>query len=163
MKNEHLKIVTLKVDELTPYENNAKLHPQEQIEELKKSIQENGFCDPIAVWGKDNIIVEGHGRLIACKELGYTEVDCIRLDHLTEEQRRSYTLTHNKLTMNTPFDSAILDVELEELQEVGVDVIGFEDIETEEVELDEFFEESEPKEKEPKTIQCPHCGELIEI
>lgn len=136
--NTNLKIVKLGVDELTPYKNNAKTHPREQIEQIKASIEENGFCDPIAVWGADNIIVEGHGRLIACKELGIEKVECIRLDHLTDEQRRAYTLTHNKLTMNSGFDDELLSLELEELQELEVDVIGFE--------FDEFSEETETKE-----------------
>jgi ParB-like chromosome segregation protein Spo0J len=134
---KHLEIVVLGVDELTPSERNAKLHPREQIEEIKQSVIDNGFNDPIAVWGENNLIVEGHGRWIACKELGFKEVECIRLDHLTEEQRRAYTLTHNKLTMNSGFDEELLELELEELQEIGVDVIGFE--------LDEETPEEKPE------------------
>ena len=65
--------------------------------------------------GDNNIIVEGHGRLAAAKELGYKELDCIRLDHLTDEERRAYTLTHNKLTMNTDFDIDILDEEIKNI------------------------------------------------
>lgn len=163
MKNQPLKIVTLGIDELTPYKNNAKLHPREQIEQIKQSISDNGFCDPVAVWGKDNIVVEGHGRLIACKELGFTEIDCIRLDHLTEAQRRAYTLTHNKLTMNSGFDNVMLTLELDELQELETEVIGFDFGDTEEIDIDSFFEEAEQKEKEPKTMVCPHCGEVIEL
>lgn len=130
MKQPELKIITLNIDELTPYKNNAKLHPTEQIEQIKESIIENGFNDPIAIWGDNNIIVEGHGRYIALQELGIDKVPCIRLDHLTEEQRRAYTLTHNKLTMNSGFNEELLDLELDELQEIGVDVIGFEETET---------------------------------
>lgn len=148
MQKEQLKIVKIEIDKITPYKNNAKLHPREQIEQIKQSIIENGFNDPIAVWGEGNIIVEGHGRLIACKELGYKEIECIRLDHLTEEQRKAYTLTHNKLTMNSGFDEELLELELEELQGLGVDVIGFEfeddeDEEATEVEQDEIPEVDE--------------------
>lgn len=57
-----MEIIKINLSELTPYENNAKLHPEEQIEQIKKSIEQFGNDDPIAVWGKDNIIVEGHGR-----------------------------------------------------------------------------------------------------
>lgn len=164
MKTEQLKIVTLNIDDLTPNERNAKLHPREQIEQIKESIKENGFNDPVAVWGDKNIVVEGHGRLIACKELGFTTIDCIRLDHLTDEQRRAYTLTHNKLTMNSGFDNELLELETEELAELGVDVIGFE-LETtdSDIDIDGFFEDAEPKEKEPKQMQCPHCGEWFEV
>lgn len=119
-----MEIVKLKIDELKPYEKNAKIHTQEQIEQIKASIEEFGMCDPIGVWSDDNIIVEGHGRLQALKEMGFDEVDCIRLDHLTDEQRKSYTLAHNKLTMNTGFDFDILQKELDEL-ELDMGEFGF--------------------------------------
>ena len=153
MKNQPLKIVTLGIDELTPYKNNAKLHPREQIEEIKQSIEENGFCDPVAVWGKDNIVVEGHGRLIACKELGFTEIDCIRLDHLTEEQRRAYTLTHNKLTMNSGFDDELLALELGDLQELEIDVIGFDEI--------EMQDDTQPTERDDLSEKVAEVFEVI--
>ena len=105
-----LKIEYVDIDSIKPYKNNAKLHPQEQIEQIKKSIEQFGMDDPIGIW-KDEI-VEGHGRLIACKELGYAEVPIIRLDHLTDEERKAYTLAHNKLTMNSDFDIDILNDEL---------------------------------------------------
>ena len=91
---ERLKVEYLNIDELKPYKNNAKIHTAEQIEQIKNSIQKFGMNDPIAI-GKDNLIVEGHGRLIACKELNITEVPIIRLDHLTDEERKA--LVSNKV------------------------------------------------------------------
>lgn len=110
-----MEIVNIKINKLKLYEKNAKTHPKENIEAIKKSIQKYGFSDPIGVWGKQNIIVEGHGRYLACKELGIDEVPCIRLDHLTDEERREYTLMHNKTTMMSDFDFDLLGEELPEL------------------------------------------------
>lgn len=155
-----MEIIKLKINELTPYENNAKVHTDEQIEQIKKSIELFGMNDPIGVWGKDNIIVEGHGRLEALKELGYNEVECIRLDHLTDEERKAYTLAHNKINMNTDFNFTLLDEELADIETINMEDFGF--IEAEDIDLDDFFEESKPKEKEPKKIQCPKCGEWFE-
>ena len=84
--NKNLKIEYVPIETIKAYERNAKLHPQEQIQQIKNSILEFGFNDPIAVW-KDNEIIEGHGRLIAAKELGLTEIPIIRLDDLTDQQR----------------------------------------------------------------------------
>jgi site-specific DNA-methyltransferase (adenine-specific) len=99
------------------------MHPAEQIEQIKKSIEKFGMDDPIGIW-KDEI-VEGHGRLIACKELGYTEVPIIRLDHLTDEERKAYTLAHNKLTMNSDFDIDILNDELMNFDTIDMSDFGF--------------------------------------
>lgn len=129
-----MEIIKLKLVDLTPYHSNAKEHPREQIEQIKKSIKKFGNNDPIAVWGEKNIIVEGHGRLMALKELGYEEVECIRLDHLTEEERRAYTLAHNQLTMNTGWDDELLKIELDDLSDFDMSDFGFsiDDIEVDE-------------------------------
>ena len=121
-----LKIEYVDINSIKPYKNNAKIHPREQIEQIKKSIEQFGMDDPIGIW-KDEI-VEGHGRLIACKELGHKEVPIIRLDHLTDEERKAYTLAHNKLTMNSDFDLEALDKELEDL-DIDLSKYGFEEIE----------------------------------
>jgi DNA modification methylase len=121
-----LKIVSVPLSEIKPFAKNAKLHPKEQVAQIVASIKEYGFNDPIAI-SEDNEIIEGHGRLLAVKELGYTEVPCIRLSHLTESQRRAYILAHNNLTMNTGFDTDILLGELAFLKDNAEDIsaIGF--------------------------------------
>lgn len=152
-----MEIIKIKIEDLKPYEKNAKIHTREQIEQIKNSIKQFGMNDPVAVWGENNLIIEGHGRLQALKELNYDEVECIRLDHLTDEERKAYTLAHNKLTMNTDFDFDLLNFELEDIENIDMADFGF--IKMEDINLDDFFEEKEEKEKkdEPKQIQCPHC------
>lgn len=122
-----MEIVTLKIDSLTMHKGNAKLHPQEQIDQIKESIKLYGFNDPIGIWGKKNTIVEGHGRYMAAKELGMDEVPCVRLDHLSDKQRREYMLVHNQTTMNSGWDFDLLDDELESLDFDGFD-FGFDSL-----------------------------------
>lgn len=120
-----MKIEKIDIHKIKPYENNAKLHPLEQIEQIKKSILEFGNNDPIAV-DENNIIIEGHGRLLALQELDYEEVEIIRLSHLTDEQKKAYILAHNKLTMNSGFDIDILELELDEIVSIDMSDFGFE-------------------------------------
>ena len=146
-----LKVDYIPIEQLKPYEKNAKIHTPEQIEQIKNSIREFGMNDPIGIWGKDNLIVEGHGRLIACKELGFDEVPVIRLDSLTDEQRRAYTLVHNQTTMNTGFDIDILNEELESI-DLDMTSYGFDDIQIDDIEEEkEIIEDEVPEvQEEPK-------------
>ena len=120
-----MQIVKININDLKPYEKNAKLHPRKQIEQIKNSIEQFGMNDPIGVWGDENIIVEGHGRLEAVKELGFSEVECIRLDHLTDEERKAYTLAHNQINMNSGFDFDILGGELDDILNIDMEDFGF--------------------------------------
>lgn len=85
-----LKIEYLPVKALKPYEKNTRKHQKIDVDNIARSIEKYGMNDAIGIWGEENIIVEGHGRLMACKKLGMKEVPCVRLDHLTDEQRREY-------------------------------------------------------------------------
>ena len=146
---EKLKVEYVDINSIKPYERNAKLHPKEQIEQIKKSIEQFGMNDPIGIW-KDEI-VEGHGRLIALKELKYKEIPIIRLDHLTDEERRAYILAHNKLTMNSDFDMGLLEDELNEILNIDMNDFGFNfDLEPMEDELDK--QEIEEREYQVKII-----------
>ena len=121
---ENLKIESLDIDEIKLYEKNSKRHPKKQIEQIKKSIQEFGFNDPIAI-DENNTIIEGHGRYEALKQLGYKNVECIRLSHLNEEQKKAYILVHNKLNMETGFDDSILFEELNDIIDIDMEDFGF--------------------------------------
>ena len=90
--------------ELVPYAGNAKVHTDEQISEICESIKEFGFSDPVGAWHDADghaVIVEGHGRVLAARELGMDTVPVVWLDHLDDEGRRAYGLVHNQLTMDT--------------------------------------------------------------
>lgn len=119
-----LRIEYLPVDSLTPYEGNTRKHAPEDIDQIKASIEACGFNDPIAIWGDKNIIVEGHGRLIAAKELGMKTVPCIRLDHMTDTQRRDYAIRHNRTAELSEWDFAKLEEEIAALEIEGVDLSG---------------------------------------
>ena len=116
-----LKIEYLSPEELRPYANNAKLHPDSQIEQIANSIKEFDFADPIGIWG-DNEVVEGHGRLLAALRLGLDSIPVIRLDHLTDEQRRAYALAHNQTTLTSGWDAEKI---LEEIGRLTIDVEQF--------------------------------------
>ena len=163
-----MKLEKVNIDNIRMYENNAKEHPDWQIEQIKNSIQEFGYNDPIAI-DENNTIIEGHGRYLALKELGYAGIEVIRLNNLTEEQKTAYAIVHNKLTMNTEFNIDKLKYELNKLEiaEFDLNLLGFNDYElenimnAEEVDLDEFFQEEEQEKKEEKIKVCPHCGKEI--
>jgi ParB-like chromosome segregation protein Spo0J len=119
-----MEIVKVRIEDIIPYENNVKQHPKEQIEQIKKSISELGNNDPIAI-DENNVIIEGHGRLIALQELGYKVAECIVIDGLSEEQKNAYRLIHNKLTMNSGFDLRGLEEELNKIKSMDMSQFDF--------------------------------------
>lgn len=118
----------IRVEDLTPYEHNARHHEPVDIDAIAKSIEAFGFNDPVGVWGPNNIIVEGHGRVMAAKQLGLKEVPCIRLDDLTDEQRRAYGLAHNKTAEISTWDAEMLPLELQDLPTYDMTAFGFDDV-----------------------------------
>lgn len=154
-----MKIEKISIDKIKPYENNAKLHPPEQIEQIKKSIKEFGNNDPIAI-DENDVIIEGHGRCEALKELGFKEVEVIRLTHLNNEQKKAYILAHNKLTMNTGFDYDILSLELSKITDFDMSDFGFD-------ELDLKFDEDKKiiKDEVPDIPKAPRTkpGEIYKM
>ncbi|MGL5962757.1 MAG: ParB/Srx family N-terminal domain-containing protein [Cetobacterium sp.] len=168
---KELKIEKMKVGDITKYKNNSKKHPQWQIEQLKKSISEFGFLDPIAIDG-DNVIIEGHGRLEALVQLGIEDIPVIKIEHLSEMGKRAYIIAHNKINQNTGFDIDILKEEIDFIRSFKNDFdfikMGFDHEEMEFYINENLFKNDEdydldkiesPSSKEEKT--CPHCGGII--
>lgn len=146
MKSICLEIENIKISLISENKNNSKLHPKSQIEKIKNSIDAFGFNDPIAV-DEQFMIIEGHGRFKAAKELGMEVVPIIQLSHLSELEKKQYILAHNKLTLETGFDEELLRIELERIAELGgdLDLTGFDAIELEElqIETEDILEEHE--------------------
>ena len=120
----NLKIEYIDISELSEYQGNAKEHPKKQVEQIAESIRQFGFNDPIAI-DENGTIIEGHGRLLAARLLAMDKVPCIRLEGLTDEQKRAYTLVHNQLTMNTGFDIQQLEIELDSITNIDMGVFEF--------------------------------------
>ena len=116
------------IDRLIPYVRNARTHSKEQILQLRASLREFGFVNPVIV-DKDLNIIAGHGRVLAAKEEGITEVPCVFAEHLTEAQKRAYIIADNRLALNAGWDTELLSVELSELQGADFDIslLGFDD------------------------------------
>ena len=116
------------VDKLIPYARNSRTHNDEQIAQIMASIKEFGFTNPILI-GSDNVIIAGHGRLLAAQRLGMTEVPVIRLPHLTETQRRALVIADNRIALNAGWDEKMLALEIGELKDEDFDLanLGFTD------------------------------------
>ncbi len=157
---QELKVIYLPLSDLTPDKMNAKEHPEEQVEQIKESIREFRMCDPIGIAGEENLIIEGHGRYMALKELGVKEAPCIRLDHLdTKEKRKAYALVHNKTTMNSGFDVKLLEANLAEIKTIDMELYGFE-LEKEPIDtVEDDFEGELPEEPKSKYGDIYQCGD----
>ena len=107
--------------DLIPYINNSRKHSDDQVSQIAASIKEFGWTNPILVDG-DNGIIAGHGRIMAAKKLGMTEVPVIELAHLSKEQRKALIIADNKLALNSDWDTNLLSIELADLQELGFDL-----------------------------------------
>ncbi len=132
------------VDKLIPYINNARTHSPEQVKKLRASLREFGFINPVIV-DRDFNVIAGHGRILAAKEEGITEVPCVFADHLTEAQKKAYIIADNRMAMDAGWDEELLRVEIEALEAADFDPLltGFD-----ESELSKLFETA----MKPKTM-----------
>lgn len=128
MKKHDPKIEMISTTQLVPFAKNSRTHSDEQVAQVAASIKEFGFTNPILV-DDENVIIAGHGRLLAAQRLGLDDVPCIRLSHLDETQRRAYVIADNKLALNAGWDNELLGLELGDLKSLEYDVslTGFTD------------------------------------
>ncbi len=118
------------IDKLVPYARNARTHSKEQILQLRASLREFGFVNPVIV-DRDLNIIAGHGRILAAKEEGIADVPCVFAEHLTDAQKRAYIIADNRLALNAGWDAEMLSVEIADLQGADFDIslLGFDDAE----------------------------------
>lgn len=121
MSKTTTKLEMVKVSELIPYVNNARTHSQEQVNKLRSSLREFGFVNPVIIDADKNVIA-GHGRLMAAKEEGITEVPCVLVDYLTEAQKKAYILADNRYAQDAGWDEELLRLEIEALEGMDFDV-----------------------------------------
>ena len=138
---------TIRIDELIPYENNAKIHGPDQIEQLRRSLREFGFVSPVLI-DEDKNLIAGHGRVEAARAEGMIEVPYVMVSELSEAQRRAYIIADNRLAETGEWDAARLKFEMEELSSLSFDtaLTGFtmDEIETSPVSA---YERSKPDSK----------------
>ena len=132
------------VSKLIPYVNNARTHSAEQVMKLRSSLREFGFINPVIIDREYNVIA-GHGRIMAAKEEGITEVPCVFVDYLTEAQKKAYILADNRMAMDAGWDEELLRIEIESLKDMdfNVGLTGFS-----EDELAELYGEDKQSEVE---------------
>lgn len=126
--NQAKKIENVSTDDLMPYARNSRTHSETQVAQVAASIQEFGFTNPVLI-DVDNMLIAGHGRVMAAKKLGLKTVPAIRLGYLSEAQKRAYVIADNKLAINAGWDDEMLALELSELQDLDFDLAltGFDD------------------------------------
>ena len=124
-----LKIEKIKIDEIKEYENNSKTHTSEQIQKIKYSISKFGYLQPILI-DENNMILAGHGRYRALKELKYKEIPVIRHEHLIDTEKTAFSIADNSITMMTGFDEDLLKFQLNELEIEGfdTDLLGLDEL-----------------------------------
>ena len=151
----------MKVEDLIPYINNPR-NNENAVDKVASSIAEFGFKNPIFV-DKNNVVVNGHTRLLASKKLGLKEVPVIVIDDLNDTQIKAFRIADNKVAEYSKWDYDLLNIELEQLEELDFSMsdFGISTFEPIEFEIDEDIEEileEEYEEPPKKTCTCPNCG-----
>ena len=154
-----MEIVNKKVSELIPYENNPRKN-DEAVDYVAKSISEFGFKVPIVI-DKDNVVVAGHTRLKAAKQLKIKEVPCIVANDLTDEQVKAFRLADNKVSERASWDYDLLDIELNDITGLDMEDFGFIEHTIDWDSIDEISEKNYEKPESGK-LRCPLCNGVDE-
>lgn len=155
------QLVTRRIAELRPYPRNARTHSKKQVRQIADSIERFGFTNPVLV-SDDGEIIAGHGRVLAAKLLGMTEVPTLALSHLSDAERRAYVIADNKLALNAGWDSELLAIELQGLIDLDFDIelTGFSLAEIDLV-LDEAREASVETPSGPDDVVPDYPGQVV--
>ena len=154
-----MEIIYKNIDELIPYENNPRLN-DEAVEYVKNSIKEFGFKVPVVI-DKDNVIIAGHTRIKASKELRIKDIPCIIADDLTEEQVKAFRLADNKVSEKSMWDYTKLDEELNNILDIDMSLFDF-DINNNDVGIERIDLSNKEFEKYEIIITCQNEIELEE-
>lgn len=149
------KIEYINTEELVPYKKNSRTHSEEQIKQISESMKEFGFTNPILI-DEENEIIAGHGRVLGAKKLGIESVPCIRLEGLTEAQKKAYIIADNKIALNSGWNEDILKMEILDLkdEDFKIGLLGFSDSE-----LDKLLDVDEEIEQEAEVEFTEVLGE----
>jgi len=155
------QIEHIDIKKLIPYARNSRTHSDIQVSQIAASIKEFGFTNPVLITDECDIIA-GHGRVLAAKKLGYDKVPCIKLDYLTETQRRALVIVDNSIALKSDWNYDMLSVEIDELndQKFDVSLLAFTNEELSELvgsPEDPVDNELKADEKETETCICPKC------
>ena len=163
------KVERRPINGLIPYARNSRTHSDEQVAQIAASMKEWGWTNPVLV-DEDGGIIAGHGRIMAARKLGMTEVPLMVAQGWTEAQKRAYVIADNKLALNAGWDNDLLKLEVHALDEAEFDLtnLGFNGAELDLLMFDENFEpgsendQGKLDELSPKMVCCPNCGETFD-
>lgn len=165
------KIEYIEINKLIPYARNSRTHSDVQIMQIAGSIKEFGFTNPVLI-DADNMIIAGHGRVMAAQKLSIRDIPCIRLGHLTEAQKKAYVIADNKIALNAGWDDQMLKNELRELESFDFDleILGFSEKEISDLFLnaEDYYPSSVEDQGQldniaPKYVCCPNCGKEFDV
>lgn len=162
--DEHLDVEYLPIEDVTMYDNNPNDHPDEQVDDIVASMQEYGWTIPILI-DDDNVVIAGHGRMMAAEQLGYDTVPVIRRKNLSDEQARGYRIADNRFAQGSIWNFPKLRVELSDLRDkkFNIRLTGFTEKDLEGMALPPNLRSSgddqpDMESSQAKTHTCPECG-----